>query len=118
MSRRDSIGITPTSMLSEAAVFGGATGALVVGDQQRAASDRRPSSSDPDHPRPAISGSEPQQVQGGNATEGGVPQGDLTVNYVPLDTTNTNNNGTATTVSYTPAVIHWRPATAALACLQ
>src|SRR6185437_5804964 len=40
-----------------------------------------------------------------NTTDGSVAQFDLSVNFVPLDTT-VSVNGTSTTVSYTPAVIH------------
>src|ERR1700730_2172319 len=93
-------------MLAEAAVFGGASGALVVEGINNV--------------QPAVAGyrhrvlvirdlpfQDPNlaQVAGGNATDGGIPQRDLSVNFVPLNTTVTAN-GTATTVSYTPAVIH------------
>jgi FtsP/CotA-like multicopper oxidase with cupredoxin domain len=93
-------------MLAEAAVFGGASGALVVEGinnvQQAAAGHRHRVLVIRDLPfqDPNLS-----QVAGGNATDGGIPQRDLSVNFVPLDTTVTAN-GTSTTVSYTPAVIH------------
>ena len=93
-------------MLAEAAVFGGASGALVVDGINNV--------------QPAVAGyrhrvlvirdlqfEDPNlsQVAGGNATDGGIPQRDLSVNFVPLNTTVTAN-GTSTTVSYTPAVVH------------
>jgi len=95
-------------MLAEAAVFGGAAGALVVdgiqnvqpaiaGLQERVIVIR-----DQQFKDPSVS-----QIPGGNATDGGIPQRDLSVNFVPLDTTVTTTNNT-TTVTYTPAVIHMR----------
>lgn len=93
-------------MLSEPAVFGGASGALVVDGINNV--------------QPAVAGlrhrliiirdlpfQDPNlnQIPGANASDGGIPERDLSVNFVPLDTTVTIN-GTSTTVSNTPAVIH------------
>jgi FtsP/CotA-like multicopper oxidase with cupredoxin domain len=92
-------------MLAEAAVFGGASGALVVdgisnvqpavaGLRHRVIVIRDQQFTDPNL------GETPSST-----TDGGVPQRDLSVNFVPLNTTVTTTN-TATTVTYTPAVIH------------
>jgi FtsP/CotA-like multicopper oxidase with cupredoxin domain len=92
--------------LAEAAVQGGASGALVVdgiNNVQPAAAGLR-------HrilmirDQPTLQGL--QESPGG--TEGGIPQVDLIVNNVPLDAkTNTTANPPVTT--YTPAVIHMEP---------
>ncbi len=92
-------------MLAEAAVFGGASGALVVDGMNNV--------------QPAVAGLHQrvivirdQQFKDPNlsetpssTTDGGVPQRDLSVNFVPLDTTVAINK-TTTTVTYTPAVVH------------
>jgi FtsP/CotA-like multicopper oxidase with cupredoxin domain len=89
-------------MLAEAAVFGGASGALVVDGINNV--------------QPAVAGlrhrvivirdqqfTDPNLVETpSSTTDGGVPQRDLSVNFVPLDSKVTTMN----TVSYTPAVIH------------
>jgi FtsP/CotA-like multicopper oxidase with cupredoxin domain len=87
--------------ISEAAVMGGASGALVVDGINNL--------------QPSVAGlrertimirdeqfEDPNLQQGDNSVDGSVPQDDLTVNFVPLNTT-VNSNGS---VSYTPAVIH------------
>ena len=91
-------------MLAEAAVFGGASGALVVDGinnvQPAAAGLRHRVIVIRDLPftNPSLA-----EVAGGNAMDGGIPQRDLSVNFVPLNSTfNPNTN----TMSYTPAVIH------------
>jgi FtsP/CotA-like multicopper oxidase with cupredoxin domain len=92
-------------MLAEAAVFGGASGALVVDGinnvqpavaelHQRVIVIRDQQFKDPNLSQTPSS-----------TTDGGVPQRDLSVNFVPLDTTVAINN-TTTTVTYTPAVVH------------
>jgi FtsP/CotA-like multicopper oxidase with cupredoxin domain len=92
-------------MLAEAAVFGGASGALVVdginnvqptvaGLRHRVIVIRDQQFTDPGLSQTPSS-----------TTDGGVPQRDLSVNFVPLDTKVATINGN-TTVSYTPAVIH------------
>jgi FtsP/CotA-like multicopper oxidase with cupredoxin domain len=92
-------------MLAEAAVFGGASGALVVDGINNV--------------QPAVAGlrqrviiirdlpfTDPNLVETPSSTvDGGVPQRDLSVNFVPLNTTVTTTN-TTTKVTYTPAVIH------------
>ncbi|HEY6337077.1 MAG TPA: multicopper oxidase domain-containing protein [Candidatus Sulfotelmatobacter sp.] len=91
-------------MLAEAAVYGGASGALIVDGIQNV--------------QPAVAGlveedivirdlpfNVPSLAEGGypaNLTDGSVPQRDLSVNFVPLDSTQTP----AGTMSYTPAVIN------------
>jgi FtsP/CotA-like multicopper oxidase with cupredoxin domain len=91
--------------LAEAAVASGGEGALVVDGIQNV--------------QPAVSGlrhrvlvirdqplKQPGISQSAGDTEGGIPQNDLSVNFVSINTTvNTNNN--PPTVSYTPAVIHF-----------
>lgn len=90
-------------MLAEAAVFGGASGALVVDGinnvQPVVASLRHRVIMIRDLPfqDPNLA-----EVPGGNGVDGGIPQRDLSVNFVPLNTT-VNSDGS---VSYTPAVIH------------
>ena len=97
-------------MLAEAAVFGGASGALIVDGINNV--------------QPAVGGlSEriivlrdlPFNVPGisetccssTNALDGQIPQRDLSVNFVPLDTTvNLDSNGNLVNVNYTPAVIY------------
>jgi len=85
-------------MLAEAAVFGGASAALVVdginnvqpatgGLKHRVIVIR-----DQQFKDPSLS-----EVPGGNATDGGIPQRDLSVNYVPLDST---FNPVTSTMSY------------------
>lgn len=88
--------------LAEAAVQGGASGAIVVNGIQNV----QPATAGLSHrilmirDQPTLQGL--QESPGG--TEGGIPQVDLTVNNVPLDaTTNTTVNPPVTT--YTPAVI-------------
>jgi FtsP/CotA-like multicopper oxidase with cupredoxin domain len=91
-------------MLAEAAVFGGASGALVVdginnvqpvvaGLRQRIIVIRDQQFKDPNL----------SEIPGTNAMDGGIPQRDLSVNFVPLDSTYHSATGTMT---YTPAVIH------------
>jgi len=93
-------------MLAEAAVFGGASGALVVdgiNNVQPAAAGLRHRViviRDQQFTDPNLS-----QTAGGNAADGGIPQRDLSVNFVPLNTT-VNSNVNPPTVSYTPALIH------------
>jgi FtsP/CotA-like multicopper oxidase with cupredoxin domain len=91
--------------LAEAAVFGGAAAALVVDGIQNI--------------QPAVSGMKERFViirdqptiqnlaQSPSNTDSplGIPQHDLTVNFVPLDTT-TNTNVKPPTTTYTPAVIY------------
>jgi FtsP/CotA-like multicopper oxidase with cupredoxin domain len=95
-------------MLAEAAVFGGASGALIVDGINNV--------------QPAVGGLTervivirdlPFNVPGlsqtccTNAQDGQVAQRDLSVNFAPLDTTATfDNNGNLTAVNYTPAVIY------------
>ena len=98
-------------MLAEAAVFGGASGALIVDGINNV--------------QPAVGGLTeriivirdlPFNVPGlsqtccTNAQDGQVAQRDLSVNFAPLDTTATfDNNGNLTGVNYTPAVIYMQP---------
>jgi FtsP/CotA-like multicopper oxidase with cupredoxin domain len=90
-------------MLAEAAVFGGASGALVVNginNVQPAVANLRHRViiiRDQQFNTPGLA-----EVPGGNAMDGGIPQRDLSVNFVPLDSTLTGSG----TMSYTPAVIH------------
>jgi FtsP/CotA-like multicopper oxidase with cupredoxin domain len=90
-------------MLAEAAVFGGASGALVVDGINNV----QPATGGLKH-RVIVLRDLPfkdpnlSQVAGGNATDGGIPQRDLSVNFVPLDST---FNSATNTMSYTPAVI-------------
>lgn len=100
-------------MLAEAAVFGGASGALVVDGIQNV--------------QPAVQGlperiimlrdlpfKDPTLSEAcngcSNANDGSVPQRDVSVNFVPLDTTATfsGNPPTLQSVSYTPAVIQMK----------
>jgi FtsP/CotA-like multicopper oxidase with cupredoxin domain len=90
--------------LAEAAVFGGAAAALVVDGVQNV--------------QTAVSGMKERfivirdqptiqglaQSPGNTESPAGIPQHDLTVNFVPLDTFTTFKGKTATT-TYTPAVI-------------
>jgi FtsP/CotA-like multicopper oxidase with cupredoxin domain len=91
-------------MLAEAAVFGGASGALVVDGinnvQPAVANLRHRVIVIRDLPfnTPGLS-----EIPGSNATDGGIPQRDLSVNFVPLDSTFNSGSGA---MSYTPAVIH------------
>jgi FtsP/CotA-like multicopper oxidase with cupredoxin domain len=96
-------------MLAEAAVYGGAEGALVVdgiNNVQPAVADLRHRViviRDQQFTDPTLSEA---GFGVGNTVDGGVPQRDLSVNYVPLNSTfhpDTN------TMSYTPAVIHMEP---------
>ncbi len=95
--------------ITEAAVYGGASGALIVDGihnvQPITAALRHRVIMIRDLPftDPNIS-----EIPGGNAVDGGIPQRDLSVNFAPLNTTVTSN-GNSTTVSYTPAVIHMEP---------
>jgi len=88
--------------LAEAAVQAGGEGALVVNGIANV--------------QPAVAGlrhrilvirdqqfNVPNITQSSGNTEGGIPQHDLSVNFVPLDTA---VNVTAGTATYTPAVIH------------
>jgi FtsP/CotA-like multicopper oxidase with cupredoxin domain len=92
--------------LAEAAVFGGAAGALVVDGIENA----QPAVAELRNQiivirdQPTLQGlTETPQTPAPPGVDGGIPQHDLTVNFVPLDTfTNPSNNVT----SYTPAVIH------------
>jgi FtsP/CotA-like multicopper oxidase with cupredoxin domain len=96
-------------MLAEAAVYGGAEGALVVdgiNNVQPAVADLRHRViviRDQQFTDPTLS----QASFGvGNTVDGGVPQRDLSVNYVPLNSTFHSDTNT---MSYTPAVIHMEP---------
>ena len=91
--------------LAEAAVFGGAAAALVVDGLENA--------------QPAVSGMKERfiiirdqptiqnlsQSPAGTDSPLGIPQHDLTVDFVPLDTT-TNTKANPPTTTYTPAVIN------------
>ncbi|HEY6251927.1 MAG TPA: multicopper oxidase domain-containing protein [Candidatus Angelobacter sp.] len=88
--------------LAEVAVQGGAAGALIVDGIQNV--------------QPAVSGllqrvimirDQQLSVPQGESSPGtqGIPQNDLTVNFVSINSTVTNPNTTPPTVSYTPAVI-------------
>jgi FtsP/CotA-like multicopper oxidase with cupredoxin domain len=86
--------------LAEAAVLGGAAGALVIdgiNNVQPAVAGLR-SRVIMLRDQPTIQGL--QQSKGG--TEGGIPQHDLTVDFVPLDTYTDTHTGIT---SYTPAVV-------------
>jgi len=89
-------------MLAEAAVFGGASGALVVDGINNV----QPAVANLRHRVIIIRDlpfNTPSLSQAGNSMDGGIPQRDLSVNFVPLDSTfNSNTNS----MSYTPAVIH------------
>jgi FtsP/CotA-like multicopper oxidase with cupredoxin domain len=96
-------------MLAEAAVYGGAEGALVVdgiNNVQPAVANLRHRViviRDQQFTDPTLS----EANSGvGNAVDGGVPQRDLSVNYVPLNST---FNSATNTMSYTPALIHMEP---------
>ena len=100
-------------MLAEAAVYGGASGALVVDGIQNVQpavgglSERVIVIRDLPFKNPALS-----QTCCTNTLDGQVPQRDLSVNFVPLDTTATFDNANPPnliSVNYTPAVIHMRP---------
>jgi FtsP/CotA-like multicopper oxidase with cupredoxin domain len=100
-------------MLAEAAVYGGASGALVVDGIQNVhpavggLSERVIVIRDLPFKNPALS-----QTCCTNTMDGQVPQRDLSVNFVPLDTTATFDNSNPPnliSVNYTPAVIHMRP---------
>jgi FtsP/CotA-like multicopper oxidase with cupredoxin domain len=98
-------------MLAEAAVFGGASGALIVDGINNV--------------QPAVGGltervivirdlpfKDPGLVESccTNTQDGQVPQRDLSVNFVPLDTTATfDSNMNLTGVNYTPGVIYMQP---------
>ena len=100
-------------MLAEAAVFGGASGALIVDGINNV--------------QPAVGGL-PERVivirdqqfldptisesccNSTNTIDGQIPQRDLSVNFVPLDTTaKLDSSGNLISVSYTPAVIYMQP---------
>jgi FtsP/CotA-like multicopper oxidase with cupredoxin domain len=96
-------------MLAEAAVYGGAAGALVVDGinnvqpavaslQHRVIVIRDQQFTDPTLSEAGFGV--------GNTVDGGVPQRDLSVNYVPLNST---FHADTNTMSYTPAVIHMEP---------
>ena len=87
-------------MLAEAAVFGGASGALVVDGINNV----QPAVANLRHRVIIIRDlpfNTPGLSQAGNSMDGGIPQRDLSVNFVPLDSTFNSN-----AMSYTPAVIH------------
>jgi FtsP/CotA-like multicopper oxidase with cupredoxin domain len=93
--------------LAEAAVFGGAAGALVVDGINNV----QPAVASLRHriivlrDQPTIQGLK----ESGGGTEGGIPQHDLTVNFVPLDTTTQlpiPPPPALPVTTYTPAVIH------------
>jgi FtsP/CotA-like multicopper oxidase with cupredoxin domain len=96
-------------MLAEAAVFGGAEGALVVdgiNNVQPAVARLRHRViiiRDQQFTDPMLNEA---NFGVGNAVDGGVPQRDLSVNFVPL---NSSFNYTTQVMSYTPAVIHMEP---------
>lgn len=96
-------------MLAEAAVYGGAEGALVVdgiNNVQPAVANLRHRViviRDQQFTDPTLSEA---GFGVGNAVDGGVPQRDLSVNYVPLNSTFHSDTNT---MSYTPAVIHMEP---------
>jgi FtsP/CotA-like multicopper oxidase with cupredoxin domain len=91
--------------LAEAAVFGGAAAALVVDGLENV--------------KPAVSGMKDRYIiirdqptiqnlaesPSGTESPFGIPQHDLTVNFVPLDTT-TNTKAKPPTTTYTPAIIY------------
>jgi len=100
-------------MLAEAAVFGGASGALIVdgiNNVQPAVgglSERIIVIRDLPFNVPSISES---CCNSTNTKDGQIPQRDLSVNFVPLDTTATlDSNGNLVSVNYTPAVIYMQP---------
>jgi FtsP/CotA-like multicopper oxidase with cupredoxin domain len=89
--------------LAEAAVQGGATGALVVDGINNV----QPAVANLRH-RILIIRDQPllrQLTESPAGTEGGIPQLDLTVNFVPLDTT-TDTKPTPPVTTYTPAIIY------------
>jgi FtsP/CotA-like multicopper oxidase with cupredoxin domain len=96
-------------MLAEAAVYGGAEGALVVDgitNVQPAVAKLRQQViviRDQQFSDPMLNEA---NFGVGNAVDGGVPQRDLSVNYVPLNSTFHSDTNT---MSYTPAVIHMGP---------
>jgi FtsP/CotA-like multicopper oxidase with cupredoxin domain len=96
-------------MLAEAAVYGGAEGALVVdgiNNVQPAVADLRHRViviRDQQFTDPTLSEA---GFGVGNTVDGGVPQRDLSVNYVPLNSTFHSDTNA---MSYTPAVIHMEP---------
>lgn len=99
-------------MLAETAVYGGAEGALVVdgiNNVQPAVANLRHRViiiRDQQFTDPTLS--EASSLSAGNTVDGGVPQRDLSVNYVPLNGTfHTDTN--PGTMTYTPAVIHMEP---------
>ncbi len=91
-------------MLAEAAVFGGASAALVVDGINNV----QPATAGLRH-RVIVIRDQPfkdpnlGEIPGGNVTDGGIPQRDLSVNFVPLDST---FHSATNTMTYTPAVIH------------
>jgi FtsP/CotA-like multicopper oxidase with cupredoxin domain len=100
-------------MLAEAAVYGGASGALVVDGIQNVypvvggLRERVIVIRDLPFKNPALS-----QTCCTNTVDGQVAQRDLSVNFVPLDTTATFDNSTPPnllSVNYTPAVTYVRP---------
>jgi FtsP/CotA-like multicopper oxidase with cupredoxin domain len=98
-------------MLAEAAVYGGASGALVVDGIQNVypvvggLPERVIVLRDLPFKNPGLS-----QSCCTNTMDGQVPQRDLSVNFVPLDTSATfDSGGNLTAVNYTPAVIYMQP---------
>ena len=93
--------------LAEAAVFGGAAGALVVDgieNAQPAVAELR-TQIIVIRDQPTLQGlTETPQTPAPPGVDGGIPQHDLTVNFVPLDTY-TDTTVTPNVTSYTPAVI-------------
>jgi FtsP/CotA-like multicopper oxidase with cupredoxin domain len=90
--------------ITEAAVFGGASGALIVTGinnvQPKTAGLRQQILMIRDLPL-----SDPNLQETDNSVDGGLAQFDLSVNFAPLNTTVTGGTATAPTVAYTPAVI-------------
>jgi FtsP/CotA-like multicopper oxidase with cupredoxin domain len=98
-------------MLAEAAVYGGASGALIVDGIQNVypvvggLSERVIVIRDLPFKSPALS-----QTCCTNTVDGQVPQRDLSVNFVPLDTTATfDSSANLIGVNYTPGVLYMRP---------
>jgi FtsP/CotA-like multicopper oxidase with cupredoxin domain len=100
-------------MLAEAAVFGGASGALIVdginnvqpavgGMSERVIVIRDQQFTDPTLSEACCNST--------NTIDGQIPQRDLSVNFVPLNTTVARDgNGNLISVSYTPAVVYMQP---------
>jgi FtsP/CotA-like multicopper oxidase with cupredoxin domain len=98
-------------MLAEPAVYGGASGALIVdgiNNVQPAVgglSERVIVIRDLPFKDPGLT-----ETLSPNTIDGQIPQRDLSVNFVPLDTTATfDTSGNLQSVNYTPAVIYMQP---------